>query len=72
MFMEDKKRKRVSFTEAGGDHAASVAAGSASDTKIQEFEVYQETRVTYENISCPVCKGNFSSVSAYRNHLPCH
>ena len=67
---DNKKRKKLSFTEStGGDHAASVH--SAGPTIKDEIEVLPSTTLISENIFCPVCKGNFSSMSAYNSHS-CH
>lgn len=68
---ENKKRKKLRITEGtGGDHAASVAAGSASGDYLEQkdVEVLPESRITWQNYQCPVCKGNFPSASAYGNH----
>jgi hypothetical protein len=68
--MVNEKRKKISIAEAGGDHASKFAGGSASeyDRPEKKIEVHQETRIISENIFCPVCKGNFSSMSSYNSH----
>ncbi|HEY7695655.1 MAG TPA: hypothetical protein VIA08_00050 [Nitrososphaeraceae archaeon] len=56
--MEEKKRKKVSFTEAGGDHAASIA------------ESGMETEVRNDFTYCHKCNQSFPS-SNYWGHSPC-
>jgi hypothetical protein len=66
--MVNEKRKKISVTEAGGDHASALIGGAVSNSNETERVVYSNTRIISENIHCPVCNGNFPSMSAYNSH----
>lgn len=66
--MEEKKRKKLSITEAGGDHAASIHSGGSLTGKNDiGFTLSQSVNSNTSNVStyCPVCKRSYQGNSFY-------